>query len=227
MDATASHPSGLGGGSGIGAGCRAVRLRGHACPPRRGLPVPGIPFADAVGPVHLRGSRWSCRLVPEEGGCFASSPCRKPVGASASSAVRWGITVQDAGDEMSAVLPAEQTSASSVSSRQAWFLLAFYKQIPFSPLIRTRSLGMVCFKIKFCFGVNCQLLCFCGCLPGCVEELTASPAPGRLSAAPSSFFQGVFIFRQDVGKCKKKLVCFSPGNRSTAPARRTPCCGVH
>lgn len=53
---------------------------------------------------------------------------RKPLDASAMSAVRWGVTLQDSGVEMSSVLPAEQAT---VSSKLAWLLWAFYKQIPF------------------------------------------------------------------------------------------------
>lgn len=103
---------------------------------------------------------------------------RKPLDASAMSAVRWGVTLQDSGVEMSSVLPAEQ--ASHPLCPPSW--LGFYgpstNKYLFSPLIRTQSLRAVCFKIKFCFGVNCQLLCFRGCLPACVEELATSPVLG-------------------------------------------------
>lgn len=139
-------------------------------------------------------------------------------------AARWGITLQGSGVETFSVLPSERTSASSLSSKLAWLLPPFYKQIPFSPLIRTQSLGVVCFKIKFCFGVNCQLLCFRGCLPAW-KSLPLPRPRGDSQPHPAPFF-GVFLFfGVNVGKCENKSVCFSPGNCSAAPSRRTPCFG--
>lgn len=196
MDTAASRPSGQGSGneahqgwlqSDASAGPRVPSE--EEGPWRLRCPVPGTTvFTEDAGPV----SCWSRTVVSEEGGYLASCSCRKPLGASAMSAVKWGITLQDSGVEMSSVLPAEQTSASSVSSKLAWFLLAFYKQIPFSPLIKTQLFGIVCFKIKFCFGVNYQLLCFRGCLPA--WKSLPLPQPRDDSQPHSAPFFWVFLF---------------------------------
>lgn len=55
--------------------------------------------------------------------------------------------------------------AGRTNQQPAWLFLGPTNKCLFPPLIRTWLLGMVCLKIKFCLGANCQLLCCRGCLP--------------------------------------------------------------
>lgn len=90
MDPTASHPSGQGSGN--------EAERGHACPRRRRR-VPGG-FDALLAPLSSR-VMWDLSIsgppaghagvVSEERRYSASCSCQKPLDASATSAVRWGI----------------------------------------------------------------------------------------------------------------------------------------
>lgn len=230
MGTVASRPSGQGSGNAAHRGWRRSGASAGPCvseeeeekgPWRLPCPAPGTAvFAEDVGPVHLWVSCWSCRAVSGERRYSASCSRGKPLDASAVSAeelLRGGELLCRT-LVLKRSLSCRQNEAQRPARPPGW--LGFYRpstnKYLFPPLIRTQSLGIVCFKIKFCFGVNCQLLCFRGCLPAW-KSLPLPRPRGDSQPHPAPFF-GVFLFfGVNVGKCENKSVCFSPGNCSAAP----------
>lgn len=129
---------------------------------------------------------------------------------SAPRAMGWRVALQDLCQNVLSCW--ENKPATSLA------LPGPYKQMPFSSINQNSVARDGLFEDKVLFGSKLPVAML-SWLPACLKSSPLPQPQDDSGPHPAPFFWGgIFIFQQNLGKCKNKLVSFGAGNQSATPS---------